>query len=107
LTDAKAERERLELEIALQEETYRRVGTKLQEARLARAEAAEPIRLVERPVLPTQPIGPRKTMNVAVAGVLGLFLGILLAFVANAIKSRETGAAVEEETQPGSEPLDR
>ncbi|HEU68563.1 MAG TPA: hypothetical protein ENN53_05040 [Candidatus Acetothermia bacterium] len=106
LVAAQFERERLEREVSLLREMYARVGTKLQEARLARAEAAEPIRVVELPVLPTRPTGPNKQMNVAVAGVLGLFVGVLLAFVSNAVKSREEAPEVAE-GGAGSEPADR
>ncbi len=87
LVEAQAGRERLEREISVLSDTYARVGEKLQEARLARAEAAEPIRVVESPILPTRPIGPNRRMNVAVAGVLGLFVGVLLAFVSHSVKS--------------------
>ncbi|MBC7080598.1 MAG: hypothetical protein H5T42_09110 [Methanothrix sp.] len=106
LVEAGFERQRLEREIVLLRETYTRVGTKLQEARLARAEAAEPIRVVELPVLPTRAIEPNKRMNVAVAGVLGLFLGVLLAFVANAVKTREESPPTEGQV-PRSDHADR
>lgn len=107
MVSVQMEFERLDREISILENSYMGLAGRLQEARIAKAETGEPIKVIELPVVPTTPIGSRKTMNVAVAGVLGLFLGILLAFVANAIKSRDTGAAAEEETQPGSEPLDR
>jgi len=40
----------------------------------------EPLDIISQPSVPLAPIGPNRKMNVAVAGVLGLFVGILLAF---------------------------
>ena len=67
--------------------TYDGLAAKLQDAKVARAETAEPIKIIEQPILPTQAISPNKKMNVAVAGVLGLFIGILLAFFAHFLQS--------------------
>jgi len=87
LVEAQVGRTQREQEIAVIQDTYDRVARSLQDARIARAETAEPIRAVEAPVLPTEPIGPNKRMNVAVAGVLGLFLGVLLAFVVHWLRA--------------------
>lgn len=40
----------------------------------------EPFEVLGQPAAPPGPIGPNRRMNVAVAGVLGLFVGVLLAF---------------------------
>lgn len=40
----------------------------------------EPLRAISAPSASTTPLGPSWTMNLAVAGVLGLFIGVLLAF---------------------------
>lgn len=83
LLEVQTKKAQLEDEIELVSATYKRLGESLEEAKIVRAEPPELIRIVEAPVLPTTPIGPNKKMNVAVAGVLGLFVGVLLAFVAN------------------------
>ena len=83
LIEAQVTLKRLDRELKVLEDAYGSLAAKLQEARIARAETAEPIKIVEAPVVPTQPIAPNKKMNVAVAGVLGLFLGVLLAFLAH------------------------
>ncbi|MFN3347058.1 MAG: GNVR domain-containing protein [Candidatus Bipolaricaulaceae bacterium] len=77
----------LDREIAVLRSAYTSLAQALQEARLAKAETGEPIRIVEAPVVPTRPIGPQRTLNLAVAGVLGLFLGVLLAFLSHALQS--------------------
>ncbi|MCR4405188.1 MAG: Wzz/FepE/Etk N-terminal domain-containing protein [Candidatus Acetothermia bacterium] len=43
----------------------------------------EPLAVMNAPSGSPAPIGPNRTMNLAVAGVLGLFVGILLAFFVN------------------------
>jgi len=80
LIEVQTELERFAREISISKGFYGSLASRLQEAKIARAETAAAIRIIEAPVMPTSPIGPNKKMNVAVAGVLGLFLGILLAF---------------------------
>ena len=80
LIEVEATLARINREIQVLTDSYQRLSAKLQEARIAQAETSEPIRVVEAPVVPSRPIGPNKKMNVAIAGVLGIFLGILLAF---------------------------
>ena len=87
LVEVQAELERLDREISVLKSSYTSLAGKLQEARIAKAETAEPIRVVEAPVVPERPVGPNKKMNVAVAGVLGLFVGVLLAFFAHYLGS--------------------
>jgi succinoglycan biosynthesis transport protein ExoP len=47
------------------------------------AKTPETIDVVSAPFAPEQPVGPRRTLNVLIAGVLGLFGGTLLAFFVN------------------------
>lgn len=47
------------------------------------AKIPETIDIVSAPFVPEQPVGPRRTLNVLIAGVLGLFGGTLLAFFVN------------------------
>jgi len=53
----------------------------------------KPLDIISQPAAPLAPIGPNRKMNVAVAGVLGLFVGILLAFF---VHYMEGGKEVEE-----------
>jgi len=104
LTEVQIRRQQMEQEIAVLQDTYNRVAKSLQEAKIARAETAEPIKIVERPVLPTTPVGPSRKLNVAVAGVLGLFLGVLLAFVVHYFQESSKAPHGEEPGQPPQEP---
>ncbi len=89
LIAVETESDRLTQEIAVLERSYERMGDKLQDARLAQAETAEPIRVVEEALPETvRTISPARRMNVAVGGVLGLFVGVLVAFMVHAVQER-------------------
>lgn len=101
LVEVQAELDRLDREIQVLDSAYTSLATKLQEARIARVETPNPIRIVDAPIMPTSPIGPNKKMNVAVAGVLGLFGGVLLAFFAHYLQSEgDTRRRVERPSEP-------
>ncbi|MFO8034364.1 MAG: hypothetical protein R6U88_04265 [Candidatus Bipolaricaulota bacterium] len=109
LIAVEAESDRLTQEIGVLERSYERMGDKLQDARLAQAETAEPIRVVEEALPETvRTISPPgRRMSVAVGGVLGLFAGVLLAFVVHAIQERQAevaSASGPPEATAGSEP---
>ncbi|HCL78438.1 MAG TPA: hypothetical protein DIC53_00550, partial [Synergistaceae bacterium] len=53
-----------------------------QAARLAPAEAAYSIRVIEQPVVLTKPVAPNRKLIVALSGVLGLFAGVFGALIA-------------------------
>ncbi|MFN4219118.1 MAG: Wzz/FepE/Etk N-terminal domain-containing protein [Candidatus Bipolaricaulia bacterium] len=53
------------------------------------AKTPETIDIVSAPFAPEQPVGPKRTLNVLIAGVLGLFGGTLLAFFVNYLRQPE------------------
>lgn len=81
LARAEARLAQLDREIKVLQGAYGDLSAKVQEARIAQGEAAEPIQVIDRPVLPDQAIGRNTRANVAVAGVLGILLGVFLAFL--------------------------
>lgn len=87
LIEIQTRRDQLEREIAVLKDAYLRLAKSFQEAKIARAETADPIRVVERPVFPTVSVGPSRKLNVAVAGVVGLFVGVLLAFLVHSLQA--------------------
>jgi len=50
----------------------------------------ENTRVIASPVIPTKPVGPRKVLIVAVAGVLGLFCTLFLAFFLEYLKQTQS-----------------
>ncbi len=83
ITEIQSAVDQFDREIKVLQTTYDDLAAKLQDAKVARAGTAGPIKIIEQPVLPTNAISPNKKMNVAVAGVLGLFVGVLFAFFAH------------------------
>lgn len=57
----------------------------------------EPLGVISPPAASTAPIGPNWMMNLAVAGVLGLFVGVLVAFFVHYMQS---GKRLEEASSP-------
>lgn len=102
LVEVESTMNQFDRELKVLTDTYTSLAAKLQEAKIARAETAEPIQTIENPVVPSSPIGPNKKMNVAVAGVLGLFAGVLLAFFAHFLQS---GNGSQDERTGDSQPL--
>jgi len=79
------------------------LSTRLQEAKLALAETPEPIRVIDEPLAPRSQITPKNTTNIAVAGFLGLMVGMLLAFFLDyleRVREQERMATELAKTQP-------
>jgi uncharacterized protein involved in exopolysaccharide biosynthesis len=68
--------DRLDREITALSETYTTLFARLQEARIAKAESASSIRIVESAIVPQEPMQSRTLLYLALAAVLGLLLGV-------------------------------
>jgi len=77
---AQATLSELDCKISLLQQARGILAAKLQEAKIALAETPEPIRVIDEPLVPLGPIAPKNATNIAVAGFLGLMVGMLLAF---------------------------
>ncbi|MCK4316863.1 MAG: hypothetical protein KAX24_13940, partial [Anaerolineae bacterium] len=64
----------------LAHETYMTLARKLEEARIAAHDTSGEVRLASQAAAPERPVSPRKMLNTAVAGALGLMLGVFGAF---------------------------
>ncbi len=87
----------LDREISRLKNTYNTLSDDLEEARIANQEEESSIRIMERAVTPEAPVATNTRQNVAVAGVLGLFIGVLVAFFKNYMQDYELEEAEEEE----------
>ncbi len=65
------ERAQLNRERVLAEETYMTLARKLEEARIAAQEESGILQVGSRAAVPEEPVGPRRLINTALAGVLG------------------------------------
>ena len=72
---------RLERQTLMLAELYTMLQTRLKEAQVAEAVEDPSVRVVETAILPIEPVSPRPMRNMALGGILGLMLGVGLAFV--------------------------
>ena len=84
---------RLERAIKVSESTYIILLEKYQEARINEAMELGDIRVIDEARIPKDPIKPNKKLNLAIGGILGLMLGVMLTFfleyMDNTIKTTE------------------
>jgi succinoglycan biosynthesis transport protein ExoP len=80
LQEIDAENERLTSARDLTSETYKTLARKLEEARIAAREENGVLQVGSYAAVPEKPVSPHKMLNTAVAGTLGLMLGVFGAF---------------------------
>ena len=78
-------------------DSYTTLSSNLETARLAKEEKESSIRIMNKAVAPERPLSRNTKQNVAVAGVLGLFVGVLAAFFKHYMEG------YEEESETGGE----
>jgi uncharacterized protein involved in exopolysaccharide biosynthesis len=76
-----AEKDRLIRSQQLASETYLTLARKLDEARIAAQEENGALQVGSYAAVPESPVGPHRLRNAAMAGILGLMLGVLGALV--------------------------
>lgn len=74
----------LERDRKVKENLYSILLEKLEETRISEAGVVGRATLVDSAITPTQPVKPNKKLTLAIGGVLGIFLGILLVFLLEA-----------------------
>jgi succinoglycan biosynthesis transport protein ExoP len=95
LQELTAESERLVNGRDLASETYLTLSRKLEEARISAQEENGVLQVGSYAAVPEEPVSPRKLLNTAVAGALGLMLGVFAAFALHWLRGdEESGAAV-------------
>lgn len=78
---------RLARDVKVNTDLYTALLNTAQQLRLITVAKMSNVRLVDAPMIPEKPIKPNRSMIVAVAVLLGLFLGILASFARKALKT--------------------
>jgi tyrosine-protein kinase Etk/Wzc len=87
---------RLAREVEVNKKLYLMFKEKLEEARINEAQKVESVSIVDPAVMPTSPITERGRMNVLIGAMMGLMLGIALAFI---FESLDTSIGTIEEIE--------
>lgn len=72
---------RLERDRKTNEDVYTMLRARYEEMRISEAIQGSEIYVIDSAIVPDKPIKPRKLLNTAIAGILGLFVGVGFAFV--------------------------
>lgn len=72
---------RLTREVEVNKKLYSMLKEKLEEARITEGRKVGDVSIVDPAVMPRSPIGPQKEMGTLIGGMVGLILGIGLAFI--------------------------
>jgi succinoglycan biosynthesis transport protein ExoP len=78
--EASVENDRLTRTRDLARETYLTLARKLEEAHIAAQEEDRALQVGSYAAVPERPVRPRRLLNTALAGVLGLLIGVVVAF---------------------------
>src|SRR5690606_25569236 len=79
---------RLERSLTTREQLYMTLVEKLQEARIAEQSELGYVDIIDEAFVPQERVRPRKTLNLLLGGILGIMMGIGLAFVRNAMDNK-------------------
>ena len=82
LQEAQTEEDRLTRARDVSRETYLTLARKAEEVHIASEDTSGGVRLASRAAVPEEPVSPRKLLNTAVAGMLGLMVGVFGVFAA-------------------------
>ena len=77
---------RLTRDVKVNSELYISLLTSAQQLRLVKEGKVGNVRVVDAPVVPEQAIQPKRIQIIAISGVLGLLMGVALAFLRNSLR---------------------
>ncbi|MDD3459782.1 capsular biosynthesis protein [Mesotoga sp. SC_3PWM13N19] len=86
----------LERQIAVKESLYTLLLERLEEAKISEAAVVGNAAIVDPATVPQSPVKPNKKLSLAIGGVLGIFLGMLMVFLAEYLdKTLKTEEEIE------------
>ena len=88
----RTERDRLRRQVNFAEQLYSDVQAQMTQSQIELQRSEPVLTVLEEPVVPSRPSGPRRTLIVLLSLILGGFVGIGAAFVATAVESSSNDA---------------
>ncbi|NOZ69758.1 MAG: polysaccharide biosynthesis tyrosine autokinase, partial [Deferribacteres bacterium] len=85
LSEQKLTYARLARDVEVNKKLYMMFKEKLEEARINEAQKVGDVSIVDPPVMPSSPVNTRGKLNLLIGGMMGLLLGIVLAFIFEAL----------------------
>ncbi|MBI3961107.1 MAG: hypothetical protein HY335_00005, partial [Deinococcus sp.] len=85
LAEQQVQRQTVELAVTQAQQEYTAVSQALASKQIEGSSFSGQLRLVSPAVAPNRPVSPRRLLSTAVAGVLGLMLGVMAAFIAEGL----------------------
>jgi len=79
INSLRRDREDLEIQINLLKNSIESLNAQINSLK-ASLEDIKPTKIVKSPTVSEEPVKPRPLLNMAIAGILGLFMGTFLAF---------------------------
>ncbi|CAG2156298.1 Putative tyrosine-protein kinase in cps region [Cupriavidus yeoncheonensis] len=76
---------RLIRDVQVNNDLYVGLLNNMQQLKLVKAGKVGSVRLIDTAAVPEEPVRPKKPLVIAIAGILGLALGVVVAFVRNAL----------------------
>lgn len=95
---AQTEYDRFQRNVDTAREVYLTIVRKAEESRIAAESEGDEMRLAGYAAVPTKPVSPKKALNVAVAGTLGLFVGVFGAFAWEYLNSPRPGVKTSQKS---------
>jgi len=102
LQQANVDKDRLTRAVDVARSTYTTLANKVEEARIAAQDETGEVRLASQAAAPTRPVSPNKLMNTAIAGFLGLFVGVFAAFFVEYWQAPRGKAHPARQKEPGT-----
>ena len=88
----RTERDRLRRQVNFAEQLYGDVQAQMTQAQIELQRSEPVLTVLEQPIVPSRPSGPRRTLIVLLSLILGGFVGVGLAFVRTAVENSEDDA---------------
>lgn len=94
LAEITSKTELLKIERDILKKSYFVLADEYQVSKIANVEANDTVKIIEKPVLPAEPASQDKLKILLLSCLLGLFMGVIAAFLVHAVQSKKEKTAI-------------